>query len=572
MLLNYARHLMEGQEYGRIVKELSDLMRRHPRAVYVDGALYWQGLALLQERKYNESLAMFERLNKEFPRSLYAPESLFRIGVILFAQEKFNESREVLLDYQKRYPDDPNLDQSYYFLAQVAKLAGDADAAVTYYKDGIRVSKSQEMQNVFHFELAEVLAGLERHAEAIALLEGYLERFGKTGDTPTAYLLIGRSAEAQRQPAKMLEVYRKAIAETITLPVNPGMEEILMSYGQKVRTNRELFTKTLALLDQMEGNPDFLRKMVTDRGALFEFFYENPDVDQTLYQRFRREPELGVALLQNPQPLHDLRAAYRKQMDALEAEDAVGFLDGQLGQARQRNDYIGEIRLNMGLAQLDAEKPLSRALTPDDLAGLSPLTLLYVGERLKREGNIALARRSWEEVLNRFPLNDAAIDANLALAQDAEALGEDERALVFFKTISDQFGGSAQAPEAILSEGRVLTKLGRYADARARYSYILMVPSWRGELYARAIYGTGQAYLAEGKLPEAHGFMERVFVAYPQFGQWAGHAYLDDAKILLQMGQPQDARRTLQEALNIGANSIPADQLREIRDLLGTIP
>lgn len=572
VLLSYARHLMENKEYERIETELSDLLRRHPRALYADGTFYWRGMAHLQQRNYDVALELFEKLNKDYPSSLYRPESMFRMGVILFAQEKFTESRAMLLDYQERYPDDPNLDQSFYFLAQVAKLAGDLPTATQYYKDGIAVSKSQEMQDVFHFELADLLMNSEKNEEAIALLEAYLTKFAEKGDVPTAYLMIGRAAEAERRPAQMLEVYRKAIAETIELPENPGMEEILMDYGNKVRSNRELFGMTLAFFDSLEQNPQFLNKIVTDRGALFEFFYENPGVDQTLYQRFRREPELGVALLENPAPLQALKAAYREQMDALEAEDAVGFLKAELAKARERGDFIGEVRLNMGLAQLGAAEPLSREITGEDMASLSPLTLLYVGEHLKGENNLELARRSWEEILNRFPVNDAAIKANQALAADAEASGDNERALIFYKTISDQFGHSQEAPEAVLSEGRVLTKLGRYEEARNRYSYVLAVPSWRGELYARAIYGSGKSYQAEELLPEAHGFMERVFVAYPQYGQWAGLAYLDDARILLEMGKPEDARKTLQEALTVGARTIPADTLDEIRNLIGTIP
>lgn len=572
VLMNYGRHLVENKDFERLEKEMADLARRHPRAVFMDGICYWRGIAYLQLRKYDEALALFQRIDKDFSGSMYVAESLFRIGIIFFAQEKFNEARDVLLDYQKRFPADPNVDQSFYFLAQIAKLAGDEQAAITYYNEGIRISKSQQMQDLFHFELADLLMGAQKYAEAIALLEGYLEKYGQSGDIPTAYLMIGRAAEAEREPARMLEVYRAAISETIGLPVNPGMEEILMDYGVKLRKNRELFASTLAFFDALEQNPEFLHKIVTDRGVLFEFFYENPNVDQSLYQRFRREPQLGVALLEDKAPLEALKAHYKEQLAALEAEDAVGFLKAELAKARQAEDYIAEIRLNMGLSQLDAAEALSRPISGDDMADLSPLTLLYVGERLKEEGNMELARRAWEEVLNRFPLNDAAISANQALAVDAESSGDNERALIFFKTISDQFGHAPEAPEAVLSEGRVLTKLGRYKDARERYAYVLAIPAWRGELYARAIYGTGKTYEAEGQLPEAHGFMERVFVAYPQFGEWTGKAYLDDARILLAMGQAEDARKTLQEAMQVGAQSIPAETLAQIRTLLDSIP
>jgi tetratricopeptide (TPR) repeat protein len=77
------------------------------------------------------------------------------------------------------------------------------------------------------------------------------------------------------------------------------------------------------------------------------------------------------------------------------------------------------------------------------------------------------------------------------------------------------------------------------------------VPDWRGIIHARALFQTGEAYMAESKYAEAHGFFERTFLGYSQFSEWCARAYLGDANALLGLGAKPDAIATLTEAVEM---------------------
>ena len=105
----------------------------------------------------------------------------------------------------------------------------------------------------------------------------------------------------------------------------------------------------------------------------------------------------------------------------------------------------------------------------------------------------------------------------------------------------------------------MLTRLDRTNEAREKYQYILRVPDWRGILHARALYQTGQSYMADADYPAAHGFFERTFLGYANFTEWSAQAYLADAEALLKMGDSEGAAGTLDEAIAELKESAPSE-------------
>ncbi len=55
---------------------------------------------------------------------------------------------------------------------------------------------------------------------------------------------------------------------------------------------------------------------------------------------------------------------------------------------------------------------------------------------------------------------------------------------------------------------------------------------------------------AQGKLPEAIAYYQRVFVAYQRYLPWVAKAYIASAQCFEQLGKKDEARNTYREMLN----------------------
>ena len=153
----------------------------------------------------------------------------------------------------------------------------------------------------------------------------------------------------------------------------------------------------------------------------------------------------------------------------------------------------------------------------------------------------------------------------MRLADVSAEKGEKEDALNYLEQIATLFPGSPKVPAVILRQGEILSEIDRGQEAREKYQYILRVPDWRGVLHARALYQTGQSYMAENAFAQAHGFFERTFLGYPHLAKWSALAYLEDAEALLGLSAGQDAINTLKEAIEELSDSAPQDVLQKIK-------
>lgn len=571
VLSMYGAWLLDRGLADRLESEFANLARRFPRAFYIDGTIYWRGMAALQNRDFETAHNRFSEVARRFPRGLYGGESHFRMGVALFAMERFVEARQALAKFQQDYPDDPSLDQSYYFLSQIALMAGDSEEAIAFMEAGLENVRSDDMRDVLTFELAGLLQRLESFDAVIDLLTDYVESYAETADLAEAALWKGKAFESKRQPSQMIRIYRQAIEGGIANTDSTSVEGVIRRFAERVSANKEMFVETVAFLRRLETDRAFLENLAPRPGELFNHFFENPGIDQRLYRHMRNTPELGSALLQDITPLTQLRERFERELAALRGEDPQAFLVGLFEQAVADNAMVAAVRANAGLAVMDAARELPRLPSEAESLQLGPLSLLFLSRAQLQADETDAARDFAAQLLERYAMNEAAIQAHILLAELAEADGELEEALRHQRMISEKFPGSRESPVAILEEGRLLVALKQFEEARERYRYILQVPAWRGELYARAFYGIGRSFEAEGKLAEAHGFMERVFVAYHHFSEWAARAYLADAQILLAMGQREDARNTLREALNGRLRGAPDSVMDAMRQLLATL-
>jgi len=564
LFAQWASYLIEQQRYAELITQAAQWYNAHRNSIYEDGIFYWGGLAELQMSQFEDAVGSFSRLVEQYPSSVYAEDGLLRKGAALFYAQRFDDARETLYSYVEKYPTGNGLDQAYFFLGEVEYLASNLELALDHFRKADEITTLQDVHNGAAFRIGVVLEALARYEEMAEHFEAYIKRFGEDGDLTRAVLQLGLAFEYLMRPVDMLSLYRENIEIYATDPNNDGVDALIEGYAEKYTKNQTVLTRTVAFFDRLESDREFREKIVTDRGFLFEHFYVNPDIDQALYNKLRRDPDFTDALVEDLSPIQDFITPYRSQLEKYPSETPEDYFKDQLAKALAAKDVIAETRMLMGLYRLDVELDPSQRFDSALIQRLTPRAILYVAD-YERNKRLPLAEEAWNQLLINYPTDDATIVAFMRLADVTAEKDDLSGALNYLEQIVTQFPGSPKIPAVMLRQGELLSEMSRGQEAREKYQYILRVPEWRGVLHAQALFQIGESYMAESAYAEAHGFFERTFLGYPHLAEWSARAYLADAAALVGMGEKQDAINTLNEAIKELSANAPEDILKSIK-------
>ena len=564
MLALWAGHYLENSKFEAVIQQTTRWLSLHNNPIFEDGLYYWRGLSELQTGKYPEATSSFTKLLQKYPTSIYAEDGLLRKGASQFYAQDFEAARGTLYSYTKKYPRGGALDQAYYFLGEIENLAGDYELALKHFNRADAITTLQDIHNGCAFSIGTIYELLQRYEEMATHFKAYTERFGEKGRLTDAIFELGRAYEFLRRPNDMLALYRKYIELFANDPENAGVDALIEGYAEKYNTNQATLLKTVEFLDALDNDIEFRTKIVTDRGYLFEYFYVNGDLDQTLYNRLRNHPQFGEWLVEDLAPISEVTTIYRNQLADYPSETPIEFFRDQLARFKAANQRVAETRMLMGLYRSAVEEAPSKSYDKAFFSEVTPRVLLYIAD-YSRGDQLDFAVEAWNEVLTAYPTDDASIVSYMRLADVSDQRGDQSGAFNYLEAIVTQFPGTPKLPGVILRQGELLSSMGRGEEAREKYQYILRVPDWRGLIHARALFQTGEAYMAESKYPEAHGFFERTFLGYSQFSEWCARAYLADAEALIGMGAKADAIATLTEATETIGETAPAELIDSIQ-------
>lgn len=558
-------YMIEQEQLQALIDQCRQWRAMHSDPIFADGLYFWSGIAHLQLSDFQTALDDFSALLEQYPTSLYAEDATLRKGICQFYVEAYNSARDTLIAFTQQFPESQSIDQAFYFLGEIESLAGDFEAALAYFRQADATAQSQQMHDTVAFRIGSILEASEDYSGMLKHYKAYAERFSETGRLTEAYLEMGRAYEYLNQPNAMLALYRETIERYAGAPNNQGVDALIEAYAEKYYSNQKRLTRTVAFLDQMRDDLAYRETMLTDRGALFEVFYYDEEIDPSLYNRLRNHPNFTLKLMDDFSPMQSMVPDYRSQLTAYPAQTPEMLYRELLERVRKNDDRIAECRMLMGLYRRGEVIAPKRPYDEEFIQPITPRLLLYVAD-YNRQKDLKFAEATWNHLLENYPLDDGAIVAHLRLADVRADLNDLEAALTHLQTIEQNFPGSSQIPAVILRQGELLSQLGKGEAAREKYQYILRVPDWRGIAHARALLQIGAAYMAEQAHEQAHGFFERTFLGYSNFPEVAAQAYLADAEALLRLNDPQGAKLTLREALTELKDNIPSELYASLQE------
>ncbi len=447
--------LAQFEEAGRAFRELAEQAGDQPdvRA----RVLFYLGETLTGMRRFEEAAQVYQEAIDADPPSRWASPSQFGLGWSLFQQHRCRESVREFERYQARAGGtSPRLDLLFAKGRCLMELGDDARAAACF--EQIRRDDPEHTLAIdATLSLAELRQRQQRLAEAAALAEDVLRQAFEPEQLAQANVRLGSLSLAQGEAVKALAHFQLA-------------------------------------RDAAQG--DLRQAALNGLGDAHVFLGDLEEAS--------RSYEAAITLAPAAQPAwYAMYQLARLQLQAGRAQDAIeGFRSlasrplppAQPGEVRPFRELQYDARLALAFAYLSNAQPdLARAeleqIRQEDLTSPHAVRAgYYLALLALHEGRFAEVQRLCEDVIDRVPHSDEALEARLLMADviatrssAAEALAMLEQSVRTFQALPGRH------------RGRLAKKLGdlaRQANAYANAIHWYQVawdtlPSQRGELEYR---------------------------------------------------------------------------------------
>lgn len=353
--------------YSQSVEEFQTVIRQFPNSEWAARAQYNIGDAYYNAGDHEKAIEEYKKVLDRYPRSQFIIEAVNGIQFAQISGGLEDQSSEVLEDFLSKHPQAGTADRLRFRQAENLLQAGDYEAAISSFRQYLRITNSTRLLADAHYNLADAYERSGKMDEAIASLNEIKNNHTRSDRYETALLDLGRLYVMQEDYSNALSAY-ETLRNTTT------------------RLRREA---TIGMANTYLAMNDPQRALQLYRQNLERF----PDDTAT---------KLGIA-----------KVAYQLQ-DYDEAEESLRTIaqkeTGELGAEAQY--YLGRVYQQRNQWN-DAIQAFSRVgILYEAFDYWVASSYLRSSECYRALGNTTEARRLLERIIERFPNTPQAREAN----------------------------------------------------------------------------------------------------------------------------------------------------------------
>ncbi|HAV13616.1 MAG TPA: hypothetical protein DCX06_09045 [Opitutae bacterium] len=573
-------YYMVGAEYQN-VREFAEGTRDRfaSKEPLYEASRYWSGLSYLLLADYvraSNSMALF--IDAYSRQSVFYEDTYYRYAVALFGEQKMADAEAQFIRFVDTYPQSNLRGEAELYVGDLMRSRGALEDAASRYRSVPQFTDNAAFIAKGVFALAEVLEELGQPQEAVDELEAYAKKYGQEAQLSEAYYRIGMIFDRLGRLGDRFQIHSMAIKELIGNVSGYAVDELIRSYVTDHGRYETSFADSLKLIGRLVDDAAFRKKFLTDRSHQYQFMQsaEGIYVDKELAYLLIRDRAFRNKIIETepkldpetgkPLPLND--AAVTEAMAIKELSELEEFFESKaasiasyapkllfselLSTGSDSEELIQRMRSHMALDMLSAETAPPR-YDWDELAIAPPAVIIWEAAK-HRETRPEATKELYQIILDKHPYSNSVYDALLALGDltfdTAQQTGVDEdwrEALRYYDVITERFALRSKTATAHLRKGRILSELSRDEEAIQVLGQILRNPAWKGLDHAKAHLELGRAYRRQGKLDEAHGFFERLIVAYGGYAETVSWAYYYDMLTLEAMNETESVRQLVEE-------------------------
>ncbi|HMP91073.1 MAG TPA: tetratricopeptide repeat protein [Kiritimatiellia bacterium] len=495
----------------------------------------------LRRKEYAEAIEISNRARAMNPDHAFADRLLFISGYSLFQSGDLTAALVAFHEVREKHPDSESEEGAIYWIGMTHLFLQDFEAArdefsefCARYIGGVYFEDARFRLGVAEYGLTEFNASREH-------FERFIEQFPGSVLRSEAHSFLGDIAGSQGRLNDAVEHYRLVAKHT------DQMQQINYAAFQigKIYELQERFEDMAEFFDQymqtyrLEGQYTealhrlgFARKMLGDVDGMLKTY------EDAIRRYSHRIDALGIDLI-----IRDWVTTYR----SIRGECPIDWLRKEWAAGIDKKSDVSRLRMMWALNDLCGE-PAPESFEQVELRHASPAVLEWMG-RISARSQTAFARLALEKVVEEFTESPWVEPALASWAELEASAGHASKALSLYERLFDQFPTGNHAGFAVKRGADMKMAMRRHDEAIKDYLRVLEIREWRGPLWPESLFRIGQILREQGKLQEAFGYFQRVYVLYAGYPEWAAQAYLQSGLVLERLNRRREAIATYTEML-----------------------
>lgn len=518
---------------------------------------YFLGLAYLLEQDNEPAIELFDQVIVD-SNTKFRADASYRKAQAVLGLDRMEEARDLLLQFIKEYPNNPLRAEAELTLGNIVDMLGYVDDALAHYRLVEEYTDELALLARAELKISRILIDRRQVDEAIKRFKDFLSDHGAYPESIAISSALAELYTDTDEPRVALGVLKKALDNFFEEIAIHELDKLLVDYVKLDRDLRASQTATEAFIGLVKSDPVLLEELVNDRAKQYRYFKENDTIDALLQDRFVRDDEFRIAVLEDIAVLDQLQAEINALNETIPAETADDLLASALVGASADSNMPLIVRIKTALARteepnLKPEPELLRLLDDkeqwDKLGSAGQLWILDG----HAEANPARVVAVLEVSRLTFVNTPSELGFHLLQAECYKKLERLDESIAAYQTLIKRFAQSKESGEASLMIGQMEVLRRNSEAARLELEGILHRNEWRGEMHAMALLWIGRAYAVEEQYAEAHGFYERIILGYPGFSEVLAMAFYEDIRVLKLMGETESVQ-TVYDAFKLTPN------------------
>ncbi len=488
--------------------EIQRFLKKYPSSPQREEVFFLSAECLRNMKQFNQAAQVYESFVREYPASTRAAECQFRLAELSYASGRYAEAAERFAFFVQRPPSEEIAAAASYWLAETVYREGDEREAARLYEESVDRYPSGMYADYALFSVAWLA--------------------GRSGDQ-------GKAANAYRALAE------KYPFSPLVLSARVGLAE--SHYRQK--EYRRAIEELEVVRPQLASDPDVLARaefllghcyLQMEDGGRARTQFETLAGGEAALQ-YGREAEYALALLSLKE---------RKYTDALRRFDALSRGSDSVATASL---FQKGVTLRLSGDETEAVATLE-GMTSAEPADTYADNALYELALIRYDkGDYAGALRYLGRVLQERPGSDRLGETYWMMGECYRAQHQLEKAREAYRAASRSPGTPERViAEALLEEGWVLYRLGRYNEAAERLNQVTASAAGL-ERKDEAHFWLAESYYQAKRFRDALAEYTIVVTRFPKSPRFFD-ALFGKAWARYSLGEYADAATDFQELLS----------------------
>ncbi|HWL51894.1 MAG TPA: tetratricopeptide repeat protein [Chthoniobacteraceae bacterium] len=498
--LQRAQALLQLRRFDEALKVFQDFLATKPRPELAAQTAFGIANVYKETGKVDEAIAGFKKVRDEYKGTVFAEQSAFWVGQLYRLKGDNVTAVAELGTFLKDFPKSELFPTAKFFLAEAELGRGDSAKAMTLFGEVGSEFPDSEVAPHTYFRRASIVAKDGKADEMVAILREFIEKFPDDGNIYFAYDSIGKNQISGGQLLDAVETYKQMVDKHAD---NPRAADALLQLTQLWRQYAESQGRYLALNEEQ-------------RAAWNKGIAQSLEMAEKLIADHPESPQVALVLKEVLSDQKLLQSAKVKT-----ADDVTKYFQDLAAKFEEHPSAQSKILFTLAsfTYEGDKEKALAQmkeAYRPELLYAADDMDLY--GSALLDGGDVEASAEVYAKLANDYP-NPPGVEPNKASApvQEAQSI-------------------------ALYGQGRALQKQGKVAEAGALFDQLKKLYPWSPKLL-EANFGIAEAAFNDKKLDDSAALLIQIIRA--------NTASVDlRARASLLMGAIQEAKGDVASAID----------------------